>query len=291
MANSLREVKEKISATKSTMQITKAMNLVSQAKVRKAQQAYREYISYLEDLKRLIGLMLNKVDSVYQNRYLSNSDLNENVLYILVTSDRGLAGPYNANIYKKFKELTINTNSQNIYTASLGRMGFTFLRRNHYNMILNNPVHVRDDLMFIDIDPLFKMLNTSFLEKKLFDKVYVIYNHFVNSLNIEVKVEQIIPLDLPNITADTKGNEYNYELGIQRTLDQIIPIYIEDLLFGIVLDAKAAEHMSRMNAMKSATDNATEIIGKLDLLYNRARQASITNELIDIINGSQVGGE
>lgn len=291
MGNSLREVKEKISATKSTMQITKAMHLVSQSKVKKAQKAYVEYNNYLVDLREKISLMLSNIGAEYSNSYLENNNVDD-ALYILVTSDRGLAGAYNANVYKKFKELTSSIDKNSIYTASLGRLGYSYLKRNSFNVILNRPILVRDDLMFIDIDPLFKVLDTAFVKNKLFGKVYVIYNHFVNSLSSEVRVEQIIPVNKESILkSDSNNVNYNFEIGLDDTVDEILPIYIEDMLFGIILDAKTSEHMARMNSMKNATDNATEIIKKLDLLYNRARQSNITNELIDIVNGSTIGGE
>jgi F-type H+-transporting ATPase subunit gamma len=137
--------------------------------------------------------------------------------------------------------------------------------------------------MYIDIVPLAKSLVSGFINGSI-DKLVIVYNHFVNSLTIETKGEVLLPLD--NINGDVVEKEYLFEGGINKTLDEIIPMYIQTVIYGIILDAKTAEHSSRMNSMKNATDNANEIIDKLQILYNRARQSAITTELIDIIAGA-----
>ncbi len=288
MANSLREVKAKIDATKSTMQITKAMHLVSQAKVRKAERAYKDFNDYLNTLESLISNIMADLESgEYENQLLKENKATKN-LYILITADRGLAGAYNQNVYKKFKEITKGIDSNSYFVQSLGKLGHSFIRRNGYNSILEKPILVRDDVMFMDIDPLFNALKNGYLDNSI-GKVCIIYNHYINSITTEIRVEELLPFS--SFEKKESNIRYNYELGIKETLDEIIPIYIENKIFEIILDAKTAEHMIRMNSMKNATDNASDVISKLQLLYNRARQANITNELIDIVNGAKEGGE
>ncbi|MBO5542609.1 MAG: F0F1 ATP synthase subunit gamma, partial [Acholeplasmatales bacterium] len=150
-------------------------------------------------------------------------------------------------------------------------------------------VLVRDDVMFMDIEPLAQKFIDAYLNGEI-DKLVIIYNHYVNSLTQEVRFEELLPIK--EVEGDSSNIDFIYETGIERTLDLILPMYVKDIIFGIILDAKTAEHSSRMNAMKSATDNASEIIDKLQLLYNRARQSVVTNELIDIIGGANaIGGD
>ena len=156
-------------------------------------------------------------------------------------------------------------------------------------MLEENPTYVRDDVLFVDIAPLAKKFVEAYLNKEI-DKLVIVYNHYVNSLTQEVTFEELLPIK--KIEGSHQQTDFVYETGIEKTLDLLLPMYLEDMIYGIILDAKAAEHSARMNSMKSATDNAEEIIAKLQLLYNRARQSVVTNELIDIIGGANaIGGD
>ncbi|MDE5855618.1 MAG: F0F1 ATP synthase subunit gamma, partial [Anaeroplasmataceae bacterium] len=122
------------------------------------------------------------------------------------------------------------------------------------------------------------------------DKLVIIYNHYINSLSLEIRFEELLPIT--SLEKMESPREYIYETGIEKTLDIVLPMYIQDMIYGIILDAKVSEHSARMNSMRNATDNATEVIAKLQLLYNRARQGAITTELIDIIGGANaIGGD
>ena len=160
-------------------------------------------------------------------------------------------------------------------------------------MLNDEPIHVRDDVLFIDFKSVTETFIGDFLKDKI-DKIVVFYNHFVNTITQEVENVQLLPIQnghqgkLERVTEDESGMKliYNYEPSPQAIIDHLLPMYVENTLYGIILDAKASEHASRMTAMKSATDNAEDLIKTLQLHYNRARQAAITIELTDIIGGA-----
>ena len=158
-----------------------------------------------------------------------------------------------------------------------------------YPLLIDKPTLVRDDVIFADIAPLAKSLIDLYIQKEI-DELVVVYNHYINSLSQEIKYQQLLPIG--QIEGEASSIDYVYETGIAKTLDLVLPMYIQDIVYGIILDAKTSEHSARMNSMRNATDNAEEVIDKLQLLYNRARQSVVTNELIDIIGGANaIGGD
>lgn len=290
MANSLREVKQRIASTESTAQITKAMYMVSSSKVKKAERIYKGYQDFMDRKAKLVKQMVAKASEDYKHPLLSNRPIAKTA-YLLVTSDRGLAGAYNSSIYKALEErlAELGQTKEDILCGAIGKQGYGYLKRNQYHLIENTPTLIRDDVMFIDILPLAKSFIASYLSGEI-DKLVIVYNHYINSLSLEIRFEELLPI---MSLSGEKGNiDYVYETGIEKTLDLVLPMYIEDMIYGIILDAKVAEHSARMNSMRNATDNATEVIAKLQLLYNRARQGAITTELIDIIGGANaIGGD
>ncbi|MCR5786816.1 MAG: ATP synthase F1 subunit gamma [Acholeplasmatales bacterium] len=290
MANSLREVKTRIDSTKSTSQITKAMYMVSQSKVKRAERTYKNYQSFMENIASMTKSIVAKAGSDYTHPLMSDRPI-KNICYLLITSDKGLAGAYNANVFKALEaELSNNGLSlDNVKVSAVGRRGYSYIKRKGYNTFNDKPVLVRDDVMFNDIVPLAEGIIKDYIDKKI-DKLVIIYNNYVNTLTQETRQIQLLPIK--EINGEINPVDYEYESGISRTLDMMLPQYIEDIIYGVILDAKTSEHAARMNAMRSATDNADQVIGKLQLLYNRARQNVITNELIDIIGGANaIGGE
>ncbi len=289
MANSLREVKQRISSTESTAQITKAMYMVSSSKVKKAERNYKGYQDFMNRKIDLVSQMISKCDSDYIHPLLKPREINKTA-FLLVTSDRGLAGAYNSSIFKAFEEKKqeLGLNNDDIICGAIGKQGFAYLKKKGYPLISNTSTLVRDDVMFIDILP----LATSFIKQYLtgeIDKLVIIYNHYINSLSSEIRYDVLLPIT--SLEKKEGIREYIFETGIEKTLDLVLPMYIEDVIYGIILDAKVAEHSARMNSMRNATDNAKEVIDKLQLLYNRARQGAITTELIDIIGGANaIGG-
>lgn len=289
MGNSLREVKMRISSTQSTAQITKAMYMVSSSKGKKAEKTYRGYQDFMERIERLIGLILSKAKEEDPHPLLRDRPI-KTVAYLLITSDRGLAGSYNSSVYKTVEEQVKNDvkEGKKAIFGAIGKQGYAYLKRKGYPLIFDSPTLVRDDVMLVDILPLAKCLIDAYLEEKV-DAVVLIFNHFINRLQQSVELKTLLPV-LPK-TSEKDSIDYIFETGLEKTLQTVLPMYVEDLLYGMILDAKVCEHAARMNAMQSATDNAEAIIEKLQLLYNRARQAGITAELVDIIGGAgAIGG-
>ena len=201
--------------------------------------------------------------------------------YLLISSDTGLAGPYNSNVFKRFEQLV--QEEENYLVWTIGRKAYSYIKGKKYPLINTSPLLIRDDVMYVDIVPIAKQIVEAYLSGEI-DRIVIVYNHFVNSLNIEVRDEVLLPIEpINNSNIET---EYLFEGGIENIVDEIMPMYIQAVVYGIILDAKISEHSSRMNAMKNATDNAKEVIDKLQILYNRARQNAITTELIDIIAGA-----
>ena len=289
MANSLREVKMRIDSTKSTAQTTKAMYMVSQSKVRRAEKTFKDYQSFMDSICSMVTSVVKKAGKEYTNPLLLEREVKK-THYLLITSDRGLAGAYNANVFKTFEELIKKHNSKEEFSVSaIGKKGCSYINSKGYPSLGCKVAYVRDDVMFSDIVPITKAIVSQYLDGTI-DSLVIIYNHYINSLTQEVVNRKLLPI--VNLDGEIKPIDYEYESGIEKTIDVMLPMYLEDVVYGIILDAKTAEHSARMNSMRNATDNADEVIEKLQLLYNRARQGEITTELIDIIGGANaIGGQ
>ncbi|MFI3251658.1 MAG: ATP synthase F1 subunit gamma [bacterium] len=285
MGNSLREVQGRIESTKKTSQITKAMYMVSSAKVRKSEKTFLQYQDYMVRFSNMVKTIASKVSSTdYQHDMLTSRPIKKTA-YVLVTSDTGLAGAYNSGVFKSF-EKTIEENhksKEEFYVSAIGKKGHGLIKSKGYPTLHEESIFVRDDVLFVDIEPLVNTIVESYISNKV-DKIVIIYNHYINSITQEVTLKTVLPIN--EIEGEVSDVNYVFEGGIESTLDSILPMYVQNTIYGIILDAKTSEHSSRMTSMKNATDNAKEVIEKLQLLYNRARQAAITNELIDIIGGA-----
>lgn len=283
--SSMREIKNRITATSKTSQITKAMNMVSASKLRKTEKQYRSFIP-----------TKNRIKAVLEDILATNVDISHPLLepretektgYILVTSDRGLAGPYNNNLLKVFKN-HLQENHQgkdDFFVGTIGYKAFSFCKRNKYPMINNESVNSRDDVEFIDFQLMSRAFIQYYLEHKV-DKIVIFYNHYVNTLTQTVQTYTLLPISSLTKKKDDQVAEFVFEPSPQEVINHLLPIYLENTLYGIILDAKTSEHAARMTAMKNASDNAEEVITKLNLYYNRARQNAITKELTDIIGGA-----
>lgn len=290
MANSLREVKKRISSTESTAQITKAMYMVSSSKVKRAEKTYKSYLDFMERIEKLVSNMLSKTVEDMVHPLMQERPI-EKTAYLIITSDRGLAGAYNSSIYKALEEKLAeeHLSFDQILCGAIGKQGFGYLKRKGYPLIIDSATYVRDDVMFLDILPLAKNILNAYMEHRI-DKLVIVYNHYINSLTQEVVFKELLPIT--SLEKTESSIDYVYETGIEKTLNLVLPMYVQDIIYGIILDAKVSEHSARMNSMRNATDNANEVIEKLQLLYNRARQGAITTELIDIIGGANaIGGD
>ena len=278
MAGETKFIKGKIQATKKTSQITKAMNMVSASKLKQAQLAIEHYISFIDKIEEIVSNLVSSGDVIHP---LLEKRTGNRTCYIIITSERGLAGPFNSNIYKMLGSVIKDGD----VVLPYGGRGYNYCK-NKYKMLIDKPVVLRDDVRFDDIIESLIMVVSMYLHND-FDCVKVLYNHFVNTLNQTQEERQILPVEPKKLEVPTNYNQiYDFEGGVEGLLDKVLPIYIENIVYGIILDSKASEHASRMTAMKNATDNAQEIISTLELMYNRARQAAITLELTDIIGGA-----
>lgn len=280
MAASIRDIKARVVATKKTAQITKAMNMVSASKLKGAQKSTESFRPYMQRVEEIISSVASSSDELthplFEERKVNKT------CYVLITCDRGLAGPFNGNVCKLLMNQIKDNNDY--YVVPLGTKAYMYSKTRNLNCLDDEIFSLPDDVPFESILSLIDKLVSGYLNKK-FDKVVLIYNHFVNTLKIEPSVKTILPIK-KDFEQNTTIAQYEFDESRESILDTILPLYLENLLYGIILDSKASEHASRMTAMSNATDNAEEVISKLELVYNRARQAAITLELTDIIGGS-----
>ena len=282
---SMREIKSRITATKKTSQITKAMHMVSASKLKKAERSIKGFRPLMSRLRGMIDNLLENGD--LSHPMLVTREIKQ-TCYILVSSDRGLAGPYNASVFRAFNAyVTENHPNNDFVVATIGYKAYSYCKRNNYPLLNDDVINVRDDIQFVD----FKEVTNRFIQDYLHDKIdniIVFYNHFVNTMTQNVDTFQLLPIEPLEKAEEIDGVKriYSYEPDPQAIINHLLPMYVENTLYGIILDAKASEHASRMTAMKSATDNAEDLIESLQLHYNRARQAAITVELTDIIGGA-----
>lgn len=283
--SSMREIKNRINATSKTSQITKAMNMVSASKLRKAEKQYRAFIPTKDRIKSVLeDILATYLDVTHP---LLEPRETKRTGYILVTSDRGLAGPYNNNLLKTFKSFVHDNHASNeeFIVGTIGYKAFSFCKRNKLPMINSESVNSRDDVEFIDFQLMSRSFIKYYLDHKV-DKIVIFYNHYVNTLTQKVDTYTLLPISTLSKKKDNQVAEFLFEPSPQEVINHLLPIYLENTLYGIILDAKASEHAARMTAMKNASENAEEVIAKLNLYYNRARQNAITKELTDIIGGA-----
>lgn len=285
MAGQSRQVMIRINATKKTAQITKAMNMVSASRLRQAETTIKEYRPFIKKAYEIVSNLSNSYESL-SHPLLCKREVKK-VCFVVVACDRGLAGPFNSNVCK---ELTkhINNISTDYIVLPIGLKAYKYVEKMKYPMLTDSIINIKDDIEFSMVEDVIRKLVSNYLDQT-FDQVVVIYNHYVNTLIQKVVSETVLPVT--NINQNENKKIYEFDGGVKEILDTALPIYIENTIYGYLLDSKASEHASRMNSMKSATDNAMEVISSLELLYNRARQAAITLELTDIVGGASVVNE
>ena len=279
MAASIRNIKARVTATKKTAQITKAMNMVSASKLKGAQSATENFRPYMNRVEAIISNLASSGEKL-NHPLLDEREVNK-TCYVLITSDRGLAGPFNSNVGKVLQKISKDKNN---VVVPLGSKAYFYCKSKKINTLDDELIPLPDDVPFDNILVLINKLVKAYLKHEI-DEVIVIYNHFINTLKIEASTFKILPIENDFEASDFNKN-YEFDEEVEAILDTILPLYLENVLYGLILDSKASEHASRMTAMSSATDNAEEVISKLEIQYNRARQQAITLELTDIIGGS-----
>ena len=280
MAN-LKEIRNRISSVSSTMQITSAMKMVSAAKLKKAQDAITAMRPYSDKLTQMLVNLSSSVD--FENVYLSPRKV-KNKLVVCVTSNRGLCGAFNSNVIKKCTEIA-NSSDESVSFLCIGKKGADILSKN-YNVVQTNN-EIFDDLTFENISAIAEKLMSMFLNKE-FDSVQIVYNKFKNAATQIVIQEQYLPIENNDSEYDQKeSSDYIFEPSQVEIISELIPKSLKTQLYKSVRDSYASEHGARMTAMHKATDNATELRDQLKLTYNKARQAAITNEILEIVGGAE----
>ncbi len=288
----LKEIRVRRESVVSTRQITSAMKMVSAAKLKKAQNAIVQLRPYSEKLREILGSISGSLKDDEQNIY-SRSSEQEKILLILITSNRGLCGAFNSNaiksaIYTALETYSAKMMAGNVHFLAIGKKGYDFLRRNGYNVIYNGS-DVFDDLTFENSVQISQMVMDLYV-KGDYDHVDVIYNQFKNAATQILVTEQFLPIRMEHLEDEEASlvvADYIFEPTKEYIVRELIPRSLKLQFYKAILDSLASEHGARMTAMHKATDNATELIKELHLQYNKARQASITNEIIEIVSGAQ----
>ena len=280
MAN-LKEIRNRIASVSSTMQITSAMKMVSAAKLKKAQDAITAMRPYADKLTELLQNLSATLDADSGSKFSEQREV-KNVLIVAITSNRGLCGAFNSNIIKR-ATVVAESYDANVSVVAIGKKANDALSKNFE--IISNQSPVYDDLTFDNVAEIAEMLMEQF-ESKAFDKIEVIYNKFKNAATQEIMTEQFLPIE--PLEGDTNGNlDYIFEPSKEEIVETLIPKSLKTQLYKSIRDSFASEHGARMTAMHKATDNATELRDQLKLTYNKARQASITNEILEIVGGAE----
>ena len=281
MAN-LKEIRSRISSVSSTMQITGAMKMVSAAKLKKAQDAIIAMKPYAYKLKQLLEHLSSALGS--ENVYNPRKGAVKRVLLVAITSNRGLCGAFNANVVKKVIELTQTTyKDKEVQYYTIGKKGNDVLKKT--DKVLDNNNHIFDKLTFANAASLAETLMTRYTNGE-FDQIVLVYNSFKNAATQILTEETFLPIQ-PVVTDKKTTTDYLYEPSKQEIVTQLIPRSLKTQLFKALRDSVAAEHGARMTAMHKATDNAQDLKNELILPYNKARQATITGEIIEIVGGSE----
>ena len=281
MAN-LKEIRNRISSVSSTMQITSAMKMVSAAKLKKAQDAITAMRPYSNKLTVLLQNLSSNLDAESGSKFAESRPV-KTVLIVAITSNRGLCGAFNSNIIKQTNQLAEIYSDKKVSVVAIGKKGNDVLSKNLE--ILSNQSTVLDKLSFENVAEIAEMLMAKF-ESGAFDKIELVYNKFKNAATQIVTTEQFLPI---LATADERDvpSDYIFEPTKEEIVKTLIPKSLRMQLYKAIRDSFASEHGARMTAMHKATDNATELRGQLKLTYNKARQAAITNEILEIVGGAE----
>ncbi|MFT4848730.1 MAG: F-type H+-transporting ATPase subunit gamma [Sediminicola sp.] len=283
MAN-LKEIRNRIASVGSTMQITSAMKMVSAARLKKAQDAITAMRPYSEKLTELLQNLSATLDSDTAGVYSEQREVNT-ILVVAITSNRGLAGAFNSNIIKQAQQLANVTYADNkVDFFTIGKKGNDILKKSG-NVIKNN-IEIFDDLSFEATSEIAEELMDLYASNT-YDRIVVVYNNFKNAATQFVLTEQFLPILPPKVSEKDVTADYIFEPSMIEIVDGLIPKSLKTQLFKSLRDSVASEHGARMTAMHKATDNATELRDALKLQYNKARQAAITNEILEIVGGAE----
>ena len=296
MAN-LKEIRVRISSVRSTRQITSAMKMVSAAKLRKAQDAIIQMRPYADKLKDILNHLISSLENREINNVYNNVRPVNKVLLVVIASNKGLCGAFNSNVFKRVNNIigekySSQLEEKNLNFIAIGRKAEDFLKSKKYP-IVNSYNNLLDNLTYENALPVITRIMKDFAEKK-YDKIELIYNQFKNTAVQILTTEEFLPVinhPQPDYEEEKPGREhhtdYILEPSKKEIINELIPKTLKIQFFKSLLDSNASEHGARMTAMHKATDNATELLKDLQLQYNKARQSSITNEILEIVSGAE----
>ena len=287
---SLKEVRGRIISVNSTQQITKAMKMVSAAKLRRAQESITRFRPYAEKLNTILANLSATVDQSADNPYGEEREV-KNVLVVVVTSDRGLAGPFNSNIAKAVNSLISsdfkNLPKENITLLCIGKKGYEYFSKRGAKVIGDYST-LFHNLSFSTARPAAELAMDGFLKGE-YDRVDIVYNEFKNVATQIIRKERLLPVEKKEevTTTKTANVDYIFEPSREEIVSELIPKSIKVKFYKAILESNASEHGARMSAMDKATENAKELLKELRLTYNRSRQAAITKEILEIVGGAE----
>jgi F-type H+-transporting ATPase subunit gamma len=289
MAN-LKEIRNRITSVTSTKKITSAMKMVSAAKLRRAQEAIIQMRPYADRLHTILTNLSDSIRGEEDNPYATERDM-EKVLIVVISSNRGLCGAFNSFVIKRALQVAAEDfgklmQQKKVDFYAIGKKGSEFLRKNKYPLVgVKNELF--DELTFDNVMPVVEEIMDQFIAGE-YDKVMLVYNQFKNAAVQILTTEQFLPVLIPEKTEeDSIFADYIYEPSKEYIIKELIPRSLKIQFYKALLDSHAAEQGARMTAMHMATDNATDLLRELNLNYNKARQASITNELLEIVSGAE----
>lgn len=290
MANNMREIKSRIKSINQMRQITKAMKLISASKLKKARTQLEETLPYFNKVRETIADILAHSAEVESSFFdIREEKEGKKKAYIVMTGDKGLAGGYNSNILK-LTEREIGDNKENALLLVAGTTGRSYFTRKEYHVHTEFDYAVQNPTVFRAREITETILDL--YNKQEVDEVYIVYTQMISAISLEPKVLKLLPIEIGALREDVKANEivldqkFKYEPSEQEVLDVLIPKYIKGIMYGTFVEAFTSEQNARMTAMDNATKNADEMLQKLNLYYNRARQAAITQEISEIVGGA-----
>ena len=282
MPQSINEIKAKITSMKSMSKITKAMQMVSVSKRTKTDSKLRNFQSFIQTFDSIME-SIYAIQGVEDHIFFSAKKAKRCTAYLTITSDRGLAAGYNNNVLRLLGQEIQNLGEDEYKLYMIGSKGYDFARRLKLP-VENEYIFVPDDLIYMDIEPVLNQTLSDYLNGQV-DEVVIIYNNYLTQLVQEATIKRILPLE-KKVEHKYSPKVYIYEPTETEIIESALLKYLDAVIYGVVLTAKLSEHAARMNAMQNATDNANEIIKETQLLYNKARQAAITQEINEIVGGA-----
>ena len=282
MAN-LKEIRTRITSVASTMQITSAMKMVSAAKLKRAQDAITQLRPYAEKLREILVNISSTLEDSAEGVYSQERETKK-VLLVAIASNRGLCGPFNANIFKTTEKRIIDFAGKEIQVYPIGKRSVDYFTGKH--TIYNSNIEIFNELNYDNVSVMAQEVMDAFVDGQ-FDKVEIIYNEFINAATQQIITQQFLPVAADENDELAVNADYIFEPSKASIVVDLVPKSLKNQFYKSLLDSHASEHGARMTAMHKATDNAEDLKSELKLTYNRQRQASITNEILEIVGGAE----